>query len=102
MAWKNTSSFPLCPDHRPGPTLMSARPALSGGHQATGVPTAIVNHRKSDGAASRWGQPVGDIAHRINRHFAVGLRREPNHIFSCDLSRQDVLNAKLPTQGYRA
>ena len=21
-----TSSFPLCPDHRPGPTLMSARP----------------------------------------------------------------------------
>jgi len=24
MAWQNTSSFPLCPDHRPGPTLMSA------------------------------------------------------------------------------
>jgi len=21
MAWQNTSSFPLCPDHRPGPTL---------------------------------------------------------------------------------
>ena len=22
MAWQNTSSFPPCPDHRPGPTLM--------------------------------------------------------------------------------
>ena len=25
MAWQNTSSFPLCPDHRPGHTLMSTR-----------------------------------------------------------------------------
>jgi hypothetical protein len=22
MAWQNTSSFPLCPGHRPGPTLL--------------------------------------------------------------------------------
>src|SRR5207253_9983655 len=44
MAWQNTSSFPLCPDHRPGHTLMSARPDLCGGHRATGVPTAITNH----------------------------------------------------------
>jgi hypothetical protein len=27
MAWQNTSSFPLCPDHRPGPTLMRKRDA---------------------------------------------------------------------------
>src|ERR1700676_5580335 len=23
MAWQNTSSFPLCPGHRPGPTLLN-------------------------------------------------------------------------------
>jgi hypothetical protein len=44
MAWQNTSSFPLCPDHRPGPTLMSARPGLCGGHQVTGLPSAINNN----------------------------------------------------------
>jgi hypothetical protein len=33
-----TSSFPLCPDHRPGPTLMSARPGPCGGQPATAVP----------------------------------------------------------------
>jgi hypothetical protein len=43
MAWQNTSSFPLCPDHRPGPTLMSARTGLSGGYRATGIPTAITH-----------------------------------------------------------
>ena len=41
MAWQNTSSFPLCPDHRPGPTLISARPGPCGGQPAMVVPTAI-------------------------------------------------------------
>jgi hypothetical protein len=44
MAWQNRSSSPLCPDRRPGPTLMSARPGRCGGHQVTGVPIAINNN----------------------------------------------------------
>ena len=38
MAWQNTSSFPLCPDHRPGPTLMSARLGLCGGQPGNWCP----------------------------------------------------------------
>ncbi len=38
MAWQNTSSFPLCPDHRPGPTLISARPGPCGGYHAKWYP----------------------------------------------------------------
>src|SRR5260370_30353718 len=41
---QNTSSFPLCPDHRPGPTL-NERPSRSvRGAQVTGVPTSINNN----------------------------------------------------------
>src|SRR4029077_15236127 len=38
MAWQNTSSFPLCPDHRPGPTLISARPGPYGGATSDACP----------------------------------------------------------------
>jgi hypothetical protein len=41
MAWQNTSSFPLCPGHRPGPALLKKepKPVISVNFSVDGGPT---------------------------------------------------------------
>src|SRR6266496_4726289 len=67
MAWQNTSSFPLCPDHRPGPTLMSARPDLCGGYRVSGIPTAIiVKYLRSILVSARSSPPLIEVHEDAN------------------------------------